>query len=185
MATNFQIRHAASVIQRGGVITCPTDTIYGLSCDPYNPDAIKRLFAIKQRTRGKSMIILAHAPNHIAPLVDMRQLPGDFDWRAGQPTTWVMPASDHCPHWLRHTDNTVAARLTDYPLIRRLCRQLDSAIISTSANLAGMPPVRNKLALRYFFQQQVDAMLFCNMPGTGKASTIKHYQDNNVIRHSS
>ena len=185
MATDFQIRHAASVIQQGGIISCPTDTIYGLSCDPYNPQAIERLFAIKRRPRGKSMILLAHARRHVETLIDMQQLPDGFDWCTQQPTTWVMPASRHCPHWLRRRDNTLAVRLTTYPLIIRLCGQLDSAIISTSANFAGMPPVCDKLALRRFFQPQLDAMLFSDINGTGKPSTIKHFRDNTVIRQSS
>ena len=184
MATDFQLRHAASMLLHGGVIICPTDTIYGLSCDPYNAQAVARLFEIKQRPPDKSMIVLASDTAHIETIADIKQLPAGFDWRPDAPTTWVMPASRHCPPWLRHRDNTVAVRLTGYPLIRRLCKQLDSAIISTSANLYTMLPVTSKIALRRFFQQQVDAMLFSNIAGTGKPSTIKHVSDQRILRHS-
>ena len=56
MASDFAIRHAAHIINQGGIIAYPTDTIYGLGCDPYNPKAVEKINAIKQRTLKKKFI---------------------------------------------------------------------------------------------------------------------------------
>lgn len=185
MASDFQIRHAASLLHRGGIIVYPTDTIYGLGCDPLNMAAVQRIADIKQRPPGKSLIVLAHHTEQLAGIVSPEQLNSHLANHDQAPTTWVLPADDHCPPWLRHRDGTVAVRLTDYPLVARLCKQFGRGIVSTSANLSGTKPLQRKLDLRRVFRPCVDTILHCNTAGTGKPSTIKHYSDQRILRHSS
>ncbi len=184
MATAFHIRQAAALLRRGGVIVYPTDTIYGLGCDPRNAQAVQRIYRIKQRPGSKSLILLAANAGQLDGLVDLSRLPADFAWRDHTPTTWVLPASPRCPHWLRHRDGTLAARITGYPLVQQLCHQLGHAIVSTSANFSGRPPLARKLDLRRVFGPQVDAILHSDTVGTGKASTIRHYSDQRILRAS-
>ncbi len=184
MATAFQIRQAANILRRGGVIVYPTDTIYGLGCNPRNAEAVDRIHAIKQRPPGKSLILIAGEVQQLTDFVALQRLPSNFDWHSDIPTTWVMPAARNCPPWLRHHDNTLAVRVTNYPLVEKLCRHLGHAIISTSANLAGRPPLTRKLDLHRVFGHQVDAILHSDIAGTGKPSTIRHYIDQRIFRSS-
>lgn len=183
MASDFQIRHAASVIRRGGIIIYATDTIYGIGCDPRNPLAVNAVARLKQRPANKSMILLASNVTQFNGFIDYSKLPDKFDWYASTPTTWVMPAAHSCPHWLTHEDNTVAVRLTHHATVAALCKQLGSAVISTSANFSGLPPAKNKLSIQHQFGGKVHAMLFSNQASTGKPSTIKHYRSQTTIRN--
>ncbi len=69
MASDFSIRHAAHIINHGGIIAYPTDTIYGLGCDPYNYDAVEKINRIKQRPLDKTFILLAGEIEQIKPLI--------------------------------------------------------------------------------------------------------------------
>ena len=153
MASTFQIRHAASIIKRGGIIAYPTDTIYGLGCDPLNNAA------------------------------DSPDILSNIQWQSAEPTTWILPASDKCPLWLRHEDNTVAIRITAHKLVTALCKQLQSALISTSANISGMAPVNDKLGIHRLFRGRVNAILFSDENSTGKPSAVITFSDQSIIRH--
>ena len=72
MASNFSIRHAAHVIRQGGIIAYPTDTIYGLGCDPFNFDAVEKINAIKQRPANKQFILLAGNIDQVRSLIVLK-----------------------------------------------------------------------------------------------------------------
>jgi len=182
MATAFQIRHAASVIKRGGIITYPTDTIYGLGCDPFNQRAVESLSRLKHRPAGKSMILLASDSSQLRGIID-ESVPADFDWQTQSPTSWIMPAHPDCPYWLSsRDDNSVAVRLTQHRVVTALCEHINSPIVSTSANLSGMPPACDSLSIHRIFRGRVHAMLFSDETTSGKASTIKHFSDQSIVR---
>lgn len=181
MASAFQIRHAASVIRRGGIIVYPTDTIYGLGCDPFNRAAVESIDRLKQRPANKSMILLATDTRQLQGIIE-DTVPSDFKWRTAIPTTWIMPAHPNCPRWLVHTDNTIAVRITDHNLVSQMCGHLRSPIISTSANLSGMLPAYDRLSIHRIFSGKVHAMLFSDDQATGTPSTIRHYSDRTIIR---
>ena len=71
MASDFSIRHAAHIIKHGGIIAYPTDTIYGLGCDPFNPDAIEKINLIKQRPLNKHFILLAGNIKQLRSLIQI------------------------------------------------------------------------------------------------------------------
>jgi L-threonylcarbamoyladenylate synthase len=182
MASAFQIRCAASIIRRGGIIVYSTDTVYGLGCDPRNHAAVNAINHLKQRPASKSMILLASNIQQLASYIDSAEIPADFAWQTTEPTSWIMPASDTCPHWLCHDDGSVAIRITRHKLVSALCEQLQSAIISTSANVSGGAPLSDRLGIQRSFGDSVDAILFSDEAATGRPSVIKNYSDQTIIR---
>ncbi len=170
------------MIHRGGIIVYPTDTIYGLGCDPNDACAVDRLARLKQRPADKSMILLASRIELFDDFIDSSKLSDDFVWQRDVPTTWVMPANQHCPPWLKAHDDTIAVRLTDNRLIGHLCSLTDSALISTSANLAGRPPASNAVKLHQYFHGKVNAILIRDNNGSNITSQIRHYSTNQILR---
>ena len=182
MASDFSIRHAAHIIRRGGIIAYPTDTIYGLGCDPYNQDAVARLKRIKQRPSHKQFILLAGDIDQIKPFTHLSKEQQKAITENIEPTSWVVEARQNVPAWLVNDSNTITIRLCRQNDVQLLCHILGHAIISTSANLAGKTPARNALELHQNFHNTIDKIMANNQKLTAKPSKIIRLCDNLVIR---
>lgn len=134
------IAQCIQVLSAGGVIVYPTDTVWGIGCDATNPEAIEKVFALKNRPAHKSMIVLladvadlAHYTTPIAP--GLLQTIGHFD----RPTTVIYPdAQGLAPNALAE-DGSIGIRIVQEAFCRQLIRASGKPLISTSANLSGMP----------------------------------------------
>jgi L-threonylcarbamoyladenylate synthase len=136
-----RLNRIADVVRQGGVIAYPTDTFYGLGCDPFNPAAIERLFAIKQRERDKPILLIISDPSLVVWLTSERgerfgQLSQHF-WPG--PLTLVLRASERLPSALSGETGTIGIRLPDHALCRRIVSAAGGVLTGTSANLTGQP----------------------------------------------
>jgi L-threonylcarbamoyladenylate synthase len=183
MVTGFAIRHAAHCIRHGGVIVYPTETIYGLGCDPLCEDAIKRINRIKQRPPGKGLILLAGRLEQLDDFINVPS-PRDRDLIRdnAQPISWIVPARPNTRDWITGGGNTVAVRVSDHAVVYALCEQLGFPLVSTSANPAGRKPARNALALHHYFDGIVDAMLIATGACSGTPSKIIRLVDRSLVR---
>ena len=182
MASDFAIRHAVHIINHGGIIAYPTDTIYGLGCDPYNPDAVKKINAIKQRPLNKQFILLAANLSQIRPLILIKKEQEKIITENTQAISWIVKASPAAPPWLVGDSKTLSIRISKHDDVQRLCNALGHAIISTSANLSGKKTAKNALELHKYFHHQVEKILIANKKQDNKASKIIRLCDNLVIR---
>ena len=182
MASDFSIRHAADIINHGGVIAYPTDTIYGLGCDPFDADAVASLNDIKQRPLSKQFILLAGHVDQVSALVDLDDEQRNTLMQTSTPTSWVIDAKPTAPPWLVAGDGTIAIRISKKDVVQRLCHSLGHAIISTSANPSGKPPAKNALELHKYFHHKVDKILATNEKLTASPSKVIRLCDNYVIR---
>lgn len=148
----FKIRMASKALQQGRIIAYPTESVYGLGCDPFNEAAALQLLALKQRPIHKGLILIASDFSQLAPFVNpsasmlKRILP---TWPA--PITWVVPAQSWVPEYLKGQHESLAIRVSAHPIVQQLCTQFDGAIISTSANISQQAPARSALAVRQHF----------------------------------
>lgn len=183
MASHFAIQFAAHQIRQGGIIIYPTDTVYGLGCDPMNPDAITRLNQLKQREPGKGLILLGHTlalfKDYINELTasDQKKLT-----QTDRPTSWIVSAKPSLPHWLTNPQRTVAIRITQHPVVTELCQRLNHPLVSTSANFSGKQTIRNALQAHKYFHDKVDAILIDDRHLSGQASTIKTLDTLSTLR---
>src|SRR3546814_16121868 len=96
---------AASALRAGGIIACPTEAVWGLSCDPFNEATVQRLLAIKQRPVDKGLILIAASVAQLDGLADWDALPRNrrdevlATWPG--PPTWIVPAPPRVPRWAR------------------------------------------------------------------------------------
>ncbi len=170
-------------LKRGGVIAYPTESCYGLGCDPRNPRAVRRVLALKRRSPAKGMIVIAASARQLLPY--LAPLPPALrrDMRAAWPGphTWLVPASTRCPVFLRGGHDTVAVRVTAHRGAARLCRLAGMALVSTSANLSGGKPAKTAEECMRLFGRR--AMVIPGPIGARRRpSTIQHLISKQIIR---
>jgi L-threonylcarbamoyladenylate synthase len=182
VVSDFSIRHAAHIIRHGGIIAYPTDTVYGLGCDPFNATAVAQINDIKQRASSKQFILLGGHIEQIKPLVFISDQQQNTILQSQQPTSWVAEAKPCAPDWLCSDENTLTIRISQHSVVQRLCHILGHAIISTSANLSRKPPAKNALTLHKYFHFTVDKILTSQKKLNAKPSKIIRLCDNHVIR---
>lgn len=155
---NQFISRASDVLLGGGVITCPTEGVFGLSCMPDNPAALLRLLEIKQRDAAKGLILIAASKEQLRDWVAIP--PQDIpDPDPEQVTTWIVPAAAGVSALVRGQHSGIAVRVTINPTARSLCEAVGSPLISTSANIAGEATVNDSDALHRRFAGSVDYIL--------------------------
>jgi L-threonylcarbamoyladenylate synthase len=170
-------------LARGGLIAYPTESCYGLGCDPRNRKAVLRLLKLKQRSPHKGLILIASHYHQLAPY--LKALTAEQQQRlrqaGAQAVTYLMPAKPGCPRWLRGAHDTLAVRLTAHPFTRRLCMRAGSALISTSANRSGLRPARTYAQCQRLFGDSV-RVLRGRVGNRKKASTIRVWGDDRIVR---
>jgi len=134
-------------LQQDEVIAYPTEAVFGLGCNPDSEAAVMALLALKQRPVEKGLILIAADYQQLQPYVDETRLSGEqkakmFSFWPG-PVTWVVPANAATPRWLTGRFDSLAVRVSDHPLVRQLCEAFGRPLVSTSANLTGLPPCRS------------------------------------------
>jgi L-threonylcarbamoyladenylate synthase len=155
------LAEAVRVVRRGGVVLYPADTIYGLGCDPFNPEAVSRLMALKGRDEGKGCLVLIpnnHWLDRLAAEVPTtgRALCDRF-WPG--PLTVVTRALPTLPPGIRSRGGTVGLRRPRNPFLEAWLDLLGSPLVSTSANRSGEPYTGDPTVLRSLFEPGVDLFL--------------------------
>ncbi len=134
------VREAVRIMKQGGVILYPTDTIWGLGCDARNPEAVQRIYDIKQRVDSKALICLVDSEARLEQHVE--HVP-DIAWQlidcADSPLTVIYDHGRGLPPNLLADDGSVGLRLTRELFSMLLCQHMGGAVVSTSANISGQP----------------------------------------------
>jgi L-threonylcarbamoyladenylate synthase len=180
----WQLRQAARVIHRGGIVAYPTEAVFGLGCDPLNAEAVQRLLALKQRPVEKGLILIAADLDQLRPYIALLNAEAEAQLAATWPGphTWLLPARADTPRWLRGEHDTIAVRVTNHPLAAALCRAAGQAIVSTSANRAGQRPATTALQVRRQFDGQVDFLLHGPLGGEARPTPIRDLSSGRKIR---
>jgi len=137
----------------GGLIAYPTESCYGLGCDPKNARAVVALLRLKGRPKAKGLILIGSAPEQLAPY--LAEPPAAWPQYWPGPTTLLLPAARHCPKWLTGRHSKLAVRVTAHAEAARLCDALGMALVSTSANRAGQRTLTTAAQCRAVFGQSV------------------------------
>jgi L-threonylcarbamoyladenylate synthase len=176
-------RRIAAHLRRGGLIAYPTESCYGLGCDPDNRIAVQRLLKLKRRPQSKGLIVIAASYRQVArylqPLTPDQQQ--QLSEAGAQAITFLMPARRSTPRWLRGAHDTLAVRLTAHQQAAMLCRSVNQALVSTSANRSGQRPARTYTQCQRLFGRKVWVLPGC----VGKRkypSTIKSWADGKILR---
>ncbi|WP_421917948.1 L-threonylcarbamoyladenylate synthase [Marinifilum sp.] len=141
---NKDINKALEVLKSGGVILYPTDTIWGIGCDATNADAVKRVYAIKQREDCKAMLVLMENPNRLNSYVEeVPEIAWDLIDANDKPMTLIYPGAKNLAPNLVNSDGTIGIRITEEEFSSKLIQRFKKPIVSTSANISGDPSPAN------------------------------------------
>ena len=149
-----------------------------------NRGAVQRILQLKKRVWSQGLIVIAADLRQLAGLIDLsrkdllKQPCGSWPG----PHTWLLPALPWTPRWIRGEHNAVAVRVTAHPIARTLCRRFGSAIISTSANRSGRPPLRTSHQVRTEFEGAIDFILEGPVGRTTGPSSIRDAKSGKWIR---
>lgn len=174
------ITAAVHAIRNGGVVLYPTDTVYGLGCDPLNVAALRRLIAIKGRAESKGLIVLVHSWEDLRrvakPTAGELRLARQY-WPG--PLTIIFDAKPGVPRLLTGGRKTIAVRWPRDPFLERLLKQLKAPLVSTSANVSGEPSTTSfRKARRAFRGKKFQADL--NIDG----GTLPERQPSTIVRRN-
>jgi L-threonylcarbamoyladenylate synthase len=135
-----EVVRALKIVQQGGIILYPTDTIWGIGCDATNSQAVQKIYKLKKRDESKSMIILLDTENKLESYIsDVNPLAYDLIEYAEVPLTLVMPGAKNISPLLISSDSSVGIRVSKHPFCQQLIQRLRRPLVSTSANLSGRP----------------------------------------------
>lgn len=138
-----EVNNAVEVLRKGGVILYPTDTVWGIGCDPTNADAVKRVFEIKRREDSKSMICIVDDPNRIVRYVrDIPDVAWDMLQLATTPLTLILDDVKGLAPGMTAEDGSAGFRVTSEEFSKTLCYRFQKPIVSTSANISGEPTAK-------------------------------------------
>ena len=175
---------AAGVIRSGGVVAYPTESCYGIGCDPLNTRAVKRIIRIKGRAISKGVILIADHQSRFnryvsKPNEDM-QARINATWPG--PYTWLIPARPGVPQLLRGSHDSVAVRVTAHRVCRELCRTSAMALISTSANRSNRPSIKTLARVMSEFEGEIEGVVIGRIGHAIKPSTITDATTGEVLR---
>ena len=167
MNIEAETRSTLKVLEEGGTILYPTDTIWGIGCDATNPAAVEKIFAVKKRGAEKSLIILldevaklknyvAHVPKEALALIETTE----------RPLTVIYPSANKqiLANNILAEDGSIGIRVTKDPFCKRIINESGKPLVSTSANMSGETPPRSfseiseeiKKAVDYVVQYRLD-----------------------------
>lgn len=135
-----EIKNCLEVLLNGGLILYPTDTVWGIGCDATNPEAIKKVYQLKQREDNKALICLAADDRMLKKYVkEVPQVALDIIEIANKPTTIIYDEAQNLAPNLISNDGSIAFRIPDDDFCYWLMRKFNKPIVSTSANISSAP----------------------------------------------
>jgi L-threonylcarbamoyladenylate synthase len=138
------INKALEVLKTGGIILYPTDTIWGLGCDATNEAAVERIFKLKGRDAGKSLIVLLDTENKLESYVsDVPAIAYDLIEYAENPLTIIYSGAKNLAKNVIHEDGSLGIRVAKHQFCEQLIQRFRKPIVSTSANISGQPSPKN------------------------------------------
>lgn len=139
-----EINKCLEVLKNGGLILYPTDTIWGIGCDATNKEAVAKVYALKQRTESKSLIVLLDNDNKIQSYVnDVPEVAYDLMEYAEHPLTIIFSNAKNLAENVINEDGSVGIRVTSHNFCKELIQRFRKPIVSTSANISGRPSPKN------------------------------------------
>ena len=179
------IRKACEVMQKGGVILYPTDTIWGIGCDATNESAVKRVYDIKKRADSKAMLVLVDNAVKVDFYVkDVPEVAWDLIQYATKPLTVIYDDARNLAPNLIGEDGSVGIRVTSEEFSKQLCYRFRKAIVSTSANISGQPSPASFSEIQDEIKQAVDYIVEYRQdePAGAKPSSILKLGRGGVIK---
>lgn len=157
MQMEEDIRKCLEVLNAGGIILYPTDTIWGIGCDATNEKAVKRIYDLKRRADNKAMLVLLDSATHLDHyVVDVPEMAYELIDVAVEPLTIIYDGAYNIAKNLLGDDDSVGIRISHERFSQTLCSRFRKPIVSTSANISGHPSALTFAAIEDEIKNGVD-----------------------------
>lgn len=173
-AASAELRAAAAVLARGGLVAFPTESFYGLGADALDAAAVARVFSAKGRPEEKAVLVLVDSVEMVGRVASAvpagarelmaRHWPG--------PLTLVLAARPEVPVALTAGTGTIGVRMPGHATALGLVRAAGRPVTAPSANPSGAPPPTTAAAVRAYFDGAIDLILDCGQTAGGTGSTV-------------
>ena len=174
---------AVEYLKNGKIIAYPTETVFGIGCDPYKKDSVDRIFQIKNRPLTKKFILITSSYKQLESVVDTQKITDEVLKSWPGPNTWLVPPNKKLPKWLISQDNgLIAVRVSNHPVVKELCGKFGKPIISTSANIYNSIALKNFEEVESIFSDTVDYLVVGETGKENKTSVIKNMLTGEIIR---
>lgn len=183
---NSDIQEAVKVLQKGGLILYPTDTIWGIGCDATNSEAVRKVFALKRRADSKALITLVDSIDALSRVVDtVPEVAAQLIEVSDRPVTIVYDHGSGVANELLAEDGSLAVRVTSESFSNKLCRSFKRPLVSTSANISGFPSPKVYAEISNEILEGVDYVCTsrrAERENAAKPSLIIKISDNGVFK---
>lgn len=151
------IIRSIEALRTGGIILYPTDTIWGIGCDATNEEAVRRIYKIKQREESKALLVLVDSFDCLCKYVNfIPEMAQHLVELSDKPLTIIYDNAVNLASNLLGENNSVGIRITNERFSHELCQRFRRPIVSTSANISGMPSPSNFSDISEQIKKQVD-----------------------------
>lgn len=184
MLSSLNLHLGRNAIAAGGVVACPTEAVWGLSCNPWDEQAVMRLLELKRRPVNKGLILVAAAENQLQFLLQhlSPEQRGQLSVTWPGPVTWLIPHRGGVPPWISGDHDTVAVRVSGHPVVKALCAAWGGPLVSSSANRAGAQAPRAAFQVRRYFGERLDYILSGAVGGSARPSVIRDLASGRILR---
>jgi L-threonylcarbamoyladenylate synthase len=180
---NTEVHNAFEIIQKGGIILYPTDTVWGIGCDATNADAVAKIYALKRREETKSMIVLMNGEKMMYNV--FKEIP-EVAWQildlSEKPTTLILDNPRNVAANVIAEDKTLGVRIVKEPFCYKLMERMKKPLVSTSANISGAPTAQSFKEISAEILNGVDYVVNLHHDRTGgkPSAIIKLTSDSQV-----
>ncbi len=177
-----EINNAAKIIKRGGIIAYPTDTVYGLGCNPKNKKSVKKLFEIKKRGNKAIPILFNNIENmkKFVELSDLEKQIGINFWPGALTIISKIREDLNLPYLIHQDLGYIGIRIPKSEIAIRLIEKCNGYLTGTSANISGQDSSRTSLEVRKIFKNNIDYIVDGGEL-EAKESTIIKIEKNKLI----
>ncbi len=192
--SQWKLHQAINWYKNGEIFAYPTESVFGLGCDPDNEEALVALIHLKRRSYRKGLIIVASDIDQIREYIDntyLQQLKNAETIKkteSDQATTWLLPASERVSDLICGTkdqlnqNRKIAIRISDHPFIKEFCNKIKKPLVSTSANITEHRVCHTGLKVKLQFQTRLKRIIYYPRGKLRKTSKIIDLISNKVIR---
>lgn len=171
-ATQRNIAIASDIVRKGGLVVYPTDTVYGLGCDPLNIEAVKKTFHVKG-DREKPLPILASSIENVEKIAHLSESAERIAARFWPgPLTLVLIKKSLLPNVVTCNQSSVGVRIPKHDVAIRLIQMSGGLLVGTSANKTGKKPPQNAREAAEQIGEEIDLILDSGTTSFGVSSTL-------------
>jgi L-threonylcarbamoyladenylate synthase len=181
--TAQNIDEAVKVLKKGGVISFPTETYYGLGVDPFDNTAVDQLFLLKKRERNKPILVLVSDIDMLSLLV--ANIPEQYGnlmkkfWPG--PLTLIFPAKETVSPLLTGATGSIGIRISSNRIVKEIFKKWRKPFTATSANISNQAPAKSSAEVLSYFGEKIDCLIDGGETPAGLCSSIVAFRNERFI----